>query len=148
MKCLFEFTGRIEGDRFIHRCVICGRELRDRKNVTAIKAVCRASPPADRPPPDYGPGTEFMRLTNELGLRAKGGCGCNSLKDQMNRLGVEGCRREKGRLLAALGANAEKFSWLDKLRAGAAAIAGGLPLTLEGLLDEAIRRADLTVPTP
>jgi len=94
-----------------------------------------------------GPGTELHNMLDKLGFRLDPkdlSCGCKSMIDKMNRWGAEGCKKENNRkeILEHLNKQKHLTPLGGKLKAGALAIKHGLPLTVEGLLDEAIKKAD------
>jgi hypothetical protein len=95
-----------------------------------------------------GPGTEFKSLIDSLKIPEPEGCDCEALRLEMDTLGVEGCKRERERLLAAIRQNAGKVSWLAKVTAIGPAVLSGLaftvnPLEVTGsLFDEAVRQAE------
>jgi len=93
--------------------------------------------------PTGGPGTELKGLLAELGIKSRGGCGCNNQAAAMDVLGVEGVRvnREKFRKVLEDGYHAS--TWWECAKASAVAVKLGLPKTLDGLLDEALRRAEI-----
>jgi hypothetical protein len=105
---------------------------------------------ATPPPLNYGPGTELKKLLADLGLNEQGGCGCAVRANQMDNWGVDGCREHREEILGWLREQQEKVGWATKLKAGALAVKTGLAFSLNpfdpapGLLDEAIRRADLS----
>ena len=94
-----------------------------------------------------GVGDHLKGVTAELGLTMKEGCNCKALAAEMNRLGPEGCRRDRARLVEALKKNAQKYTWGDVVKAAAKALTTGLAWRIDltdpygALLDEAIRRA-------
>lgn len=106
-------------------------------------ASLRHTPPI----PQHGPGTELKHLLAELKITEKIGCGCNALIVEMNALGVEGCRlpENRDRILAAMRGKLPEWGLVEKLRAGILAAWNGVPLSLEGLYDEAVRRAEARV---
>ena len=87
------------------------------------------------------PGTELKALIASLGVEPAG-CGCDGFAAKMDRWGVEGCRHRMAEIAERLRGQAERLGWREKLKAGALALANGLPLTIEGLVEEAIRRAE------
>ena len=103
-----------------------------------------------RSPRAKGVGDHQKDAIAELGIHPKHGCGCDSLASEMNRLGPDGCRRDRARLVEKLKLNAQQYSWGDVARAAVNAVKTGLawkinPLDPYGsLLDEAIRRAENT----
>ena len=105
-------------------------------------------------PPGFGPGTEMFHLLESIGVTERPGCSCKAVALQMDYWGVEGCRLPDRYewILQNVKANAEKWTWAEKLRiaASAATTSAGWklawkinPLKLEeSLIDEAIRRAE------
>jgi hypothetical protein len=57
----------------------------------------------------------------------------------MNACGPSGCREHRAEIIRHLESQKDA-SLAEKLRAGALAMANGLPLTIGGLVDEAIKR--------
>jgi hypothetical protein len=92
-------------------------------------------------PPPHGPGTELKRMLQELGIEPSKKCGCEAKAAEMNLLGVEGCQREREKILAWLREAYHEASILSKLTAGATALWQRKPKSLAGMLDEAIARA-------
>jgi hypothetical protein len=116
--------------------------------------ISRAAPyPANR---SKGVGDRMKEMTEELRLKMKEGCSCKALRNEMNRLGPKGCRRDRTRLVKALKKNAERYNWRDTLKAAVSAAGNAVssavhmrriwipnPLDPYGsLLDEAIRRTE------
>lgn len=92
-------------------------------------------------PPQHGHGTELHQLIAALGVQPDESCQCEQMRLRMNAWGPAGCRDHREEILAHLRAAYKKTDWPTVLKAGALAVAQGLPLTLEGLLDLAIERA-------
>lgn len=120
-------------------------ELHGQKAVTAQEG----QPVTIVAPIEEGPGAELRAVIQGLDLAAPAGCGgCNSLMQEMNRLGVEGCRREYDRLLKSMRKNAKRFGWVDWSIAAMAALRNGIATEvnwidpLPGLLNLAIQRAE------
>ena len=90
-----------------------------------------------------GPGTELRLLFGQLNLHGKDDCGCAGMAAEMDMLGAEGCRAKAAELADRLRQKAAEVGWKEKLSAGILAAWNGLPLTIEGLLEEAIRRAEV-----
>ena len=94
-----------------------------------------------------GVGDHMKDLTAELKIKPKKGCGCNALANEMNRLGPDGCRRDRARLVEKLKTNAKRYTWGDVATAAVNAVKTGLAWHINlldpygSLLDEAIRRA-------
>jgi hypothetical protein len=105
-------------------------------------------PKVEAKPRVKGVGDHMKDVTAELKLVMKQGCGCASLAAEMNRLGAEGCRRDRARLVPKLQENAKRYSWGDVAKAAFSAMTTGLVWRLDltdvygSLLDEAIRRAE------
>jgi hypothetical protein len=145
-----------------HRCAGCGFVVPLDEDELPYRCVCGApaitradwglSPSRERhaPPqvtPADGPGSEFKRLLKSLGVKYT--CGwCVATMAEMNRLGADGCRRERGRLVAEIRARGEQASVLVKVVAAVrlAATRPGLALRIDptdpypGLFDEAVGR--------
>ena len=60
----------------------------------------------------------------------------------MDREGVCGCREKRAYFLEKLDTNAALYNWYEKIIPGVTAGWEGKPLTLAGLFDEAVRRAE------
>jgi hypothetical protein len=96
-----------------------------------------------------GPGSVLHTLFASLAINQRLDCDCESLLREMNRLGVDGCRRERPRLVAALKANAKKYSWVDTMRAARHVATSELALRIDvrdpigWLFDEAVHLAEL-----
>ena len=80
-------------------------------------------------------------------LKAKPGCHCKIRSRKMDRLGVKWCRDNRATILAWLQEGYDHASWLEKVKAGALAVRHWAPMTLGGILDEAIARAEAKCPT-
>lgn len=138
--------------KICYRCKHCPRKVRLQPSIdpSTVKAKCNSKvQPYTEPPPPDSVGTEFMLLTQELGLRDKAGCNCAALRVEMNKLGIDGCKQHRDRLIGELRANAEKYGIGEKAIAAARAVTSGLAARinwidpLPGLFDEAIRRAQV-----
>jgi hypothetical protein len=106
---------------------------------------------------DSGPGTELQKILKLLGINPKISCGCESLKNKMNRWGVEGCQEAANFewIISQMVANAAEYSWYEKVQAAMAAAVSTIairinPLDVYGsLIREAIRRSEAaSVATP
>lgn len=66
-----------------------------------------------------GPGTELEKILKLFGINPKIGCGCKSIKNKMNRWGVDGCRVPENHawIVERLTANAQKYSWRETITA-------------------------------
>lgn len=94
-----------------------------------------------------GPGTELKKILESLGVTPTANCACNQRAEEMNNLGVEGCRAKRDEIAGWLREGSSAWGWREKLAAAASAVAQGLAFRLNvldpypGLVDEAIRRA-------
>src|SRR5262245_34204053 len=75
-----------------------------------------------------GPGTELRKLLTELAIRPKPGCACAAMEREMNRLGPDGCQRERETLAKRLKQKAAAFGLGDWAAAAARAATSGLAL--------------------
>lgn len=144
MNCETVVIGEEDG-KHVHRCRRCGTRYLSRYNEPRMfKATCRVHPQPQSP--NAGPGTELTALFAALGITEREGCNCKGIAAEMDREGVAGCRRKRDYFLAQLNENARLYSWWDKLKAGSLAVLSGAPLTLGGLFDEAVARAEQKQP--
>lgn len=96
----------------------------------------------------YGVGEAFFEITESLGIKTPIDCLCRHVRNRMNSLGPDGCRRERPQLLVSLRENAKRIRLSQKLRAIPLSIWTGLvwkvnPLDpLPGMFDEAVRMAE------
>jgi hypothetical protein len=91
-------------------------------------------------------------LLKELDIPTKvEGCGsCHKMARQMNAWGVEGCRKQEhfDYLVGHFRTHIKDYSWMERLKAAAMAVATGLAFKLDwlnpipSLISEAIRRAE------
>jgi hypothetical protein len=99
--------------------------------------------------PGYGPGTELKKILAELGIMEKPDCPCRRRANDMDILGVQGCKDNREMIVGWLREGESRWGWKDKLAAAAKAVQSGLAFKLNpfdpfpGLVDEAIRRAEL-----
>jgi hypothetical protein len=119
-------TNHVPNDRIFHNCPAKPGE---------------PLPPPEPPAPTHGPGTELHNLIAELGITPTASCGCEAMRQQMNRWGVEGCRENRAEIMAHLQKAYDEASLIEKATALANAAAKRLPKSLERLLDEALRRS-------
>lgn len=87
-------------------------------------------------------GDALTKLIAEYGLAAKSSCSCKSWAGKMNEWGVAGCREHRAEIVAHLGEAYHAATWWDTFRAAGSAVYHSLPLTLGGMVDEAIRRTE------
>ena len=125
---------------------VCGTRYESSNDMKAGRASSHK--PAPISVPDYGPGTELKAIFTTLGQTESLGCACEALAKQMNVWGVEGCRKNRPRIIKQIRETAEKKSWGDTLWASAAAVKSGLALQINpldrfgSLVDLAIQRAE------
>jgi hypothetical protein len=95
-----------------------------------------------------GPGTELKLMNAELGIKPAENCSCNRLAAEMDWLGVEGCRKNRQKIVEGLKENSTKYKWTDFLMAGLLSATCSFatkikPFDVYGsLVDEAIKRAE------
>jgi hypothetical protein len=148
MDCVLRLTGKC--DKGLHRfeCGVCNRPYCSRHDdATFIHRPCgsAAASRATFVTPNHGPGTELHSMLQTLGFKIGGpGCGngCQAWIDRMNHWGVDGCREHRDEIIDHLERQKDNAALSAKLKAGALALAAGLPLTIGGLVDEAINRAN------
>lgn len=109
--------------------------------------VATASKPfkIDRPKqasPQHLVGDELTRLIAEYGIKPVKSCGCDSWKQKLNEWGVEGCMSNRQAIIDHLNTAYHAATLWDTFRAAGNAVMKDLPLTLGGMVDEAIRRAE------
>jgi glycosyltransferase involved in cell wall biosynthesis len=94
------------------------------------------------PPIAAGPGTELTAIFTELGITPKASCKCKAKAAQMDAWGIAGCREHRAEIMEWMREAYDTATWSEKATAAWNAMRKGLPLTLEGLLDLAIERAE------
>ena len=77
-----------------------------------------------------------------LSLKPKAGCACERYAKHMDLWGPTECRRRQRIIVDHLRDNAKRYGFHEWLKAGLFALWNRLPLTLEGLVEEAISRAE------
>ena len=87
-------------------------------------------------------GDALTALLREYGLASKSSCSCKSWAGKMNEWGVAGCREHRAEIVAHLGEAYHAATWWDTFTAAGSAVYHSLPLTLGGMVDEAIRRTE------
>lgn len=133
-----------------YKCPTCGLEVTLQHNRPRVFCACGGVVSNDRFPvaEEHGVGDCLYEITQELGVEAKEGCSCKSLRRKLNELGVQGCEMQREWIVQQLEANAAKWSWLEVLQIAASNVANPLALAIafrgniyHALLDEAIERA-------
>jgi hypothetical protein len=101
-----------------------------------------------------GPGTELASMLSEVGINPPAHCPCHETIQEMDELGVEGCKANRQRFIDRIEANAHKWGWgkvrtLHKVASvGVRSMINGLAWRVNwldpfpGLVDEAIARAE------
>lgn len=98
--------------------------------------------------PGKGPGTELKKILESLGITPDPTCDCRRRANDMDIMGVEGCRDNREMIIGWLREGQDRWGWKDKFPAIGKAIWSGLAFKLNpldpfpGLVDEAIRRAE------
>ena len=87
-------------------------------------------------------GDVMTSLLKEYGLAAKSTCSCKSWAGKLNEWGVAGCREHRAEIIAHLNEAYHAATWWDTFKAAGSAVYHSLPLTLGGMVDEAIRRTE------
>ena len=107
-----------------------------------LKSDERATPVVNADCRNGCPGTELKLLLESLGIKAKSTCQCNARVAQMNRLGVQAIRNDKSTWIGYMTEAYHLSSWLEIAMAATLAVVYRYPKSIEGLLDEALRRAE------
>src|SRR5688500_11953162 len=98
-------------------CQACGKVIRKipaSARGKSIRCACGGTfgigraPRNHAKPLPHGPGTELRKIFESLGIDKLPGCDCAALEREMNALGVEGCKRERERIIKKLEAHAAK----------------------------------------
>ena len=120
-----------------------------RAEFVAVMGQAAGSQPTQRPtatpaqkPHEWtgGPGTEFHKLADRLGIPA---CQrCNALAKKMDTNGVQWCKDHRAEILTEIEERAAKLSWTKWIAAGVVALKDSLPKTPAGMLDYAIELAE------
>ena len=136
-----ELEPRDESGKRRTQCLDCGAILPpNRWRLEQIRCNCSRSIAI------CGVGTELHKLLESLGVKPTASCQCAAKRAEWDRNGVAWAREHKAEIVAHVQEAYDAASVLDKLRAGANAMTQGLPMTIEGLVEEAIRRAELASP--
>lgn len=102
-------------------CEICGYTRKLHASGVAPKMNC---PRANEVLPL--PGSELHAMLATLGISPTVECGCEDRMAQMDAWGVDGCREHFEEIIGWLRENSGKYSWTEKLKAGALAATSGL----------------------
>jgi hypothetical protein len=132
------------GNRRVY-CINCGYVTRTSMawEFSKIYRACPGAPIEQRSPAtNEGPGTELNKIFDSLGIKPKESCQCKTRMAEMNCRGVQGCIDTRDEILGWLREAYDESSLSERAIAGMKAVALGLPLTLAGLLDLAIARAE------
>lgn len=125
-----------DGKRWVE-CDTCDYKLHTTLPPERVHHMCKGKKKRG-----HGPGTHLAIMLGQMGIKSEGSCGCFEKQVQMDYLGSMGCRKERAKFLEHLKTAYKKADIPTKATALKLAIREGLPLTLGGLLDEAIRRAE------
>lgn len=102
-----------------------------------------------KPPIGQGTGTELLMMLKTMGAQD---CErCENYARWMNAIGPDACEHKRNEIIGHLEDERRQLGWLDQLFMGGKAALHGLPLTVGGLVDEAIKRArakGVTAPMP
>lgn len=144
MLCDFQTTPTEAG--FLQECAACGHS-----EVTVTENFyreCGTDNTASAGNFGAGPGTEITAMFKALGAEPKPGCLCAVRADQMDRLGIDGCREHRAEVLGWLREAYDVTGWAERFKAARLALTTGLAFKIDwrdplsSLLDEAIRRAE------
>jgi FkbM family methyltransferase len=127
LLCRKHYRSKYSNPRLVH--VVCAPKLKRRKQVEATA-------------PDWGPGTELHELFEALGIKPKASCACEARRRQMDLWGIEGCQLNRQSILDWLKESYAESTWGEAIAAGFWSVLQGTPKSLEGLFDEALRRAE------
>lgn len=100
-------------------------------------------------PKGFGPGTELKMILSSLGINPGSSCDCNGKAEQMDRWGVEGCRKNKDMIVQWMKDGQSRWGWRDKVSAATKAITSGLAFKFNpldpfpGIIEHAIHRAEI-----
>jgi len=94
-----------------------------------------------------GPGTHLKIMIYQLGAYRPDGCNCPEWVTKMNAWGPAGCREHLREIIEHLQEARSKIDWDKLFEMLKKALALGLPVTIKGLIREAIRRAELPHPS-
>jgi hypothetical protein len=112
-----------------------------REPVLPAAAPRAAAAPQTGAPAPRGPGAELESMYhNEVGLPP---CAeCAALARKMDAWGPAGCRERLDEIVADINTRAKLVGLIDKARIAGRLFKAGLPLTVRGQVEEAIRRAE------
>lgn len=102
----------------------------------------KEKPPEAAPAPQFGPGAELKAILNQMGAMKYDGCQCPAWVSKMNRWGVAGCKEHFDEIVAHLADERSKVEWRRLISMGRLAVIYGLPVTIRGLVKQAIARAE------
>ena len=92
------------------------------------------------------PGTELKDLLSSIGIESFYECNCNQWVVEMDRWGIEGCLRNRKKIIRQLRRGVKKRGWWDLIQTGKLAIKESWFKILDpigSIVDEAIRRAEV-----
>jgi len=87
-------------------------------------------------------GDALTALLREYGIKPVKSCGCDSWKQKLNEWGIDGCMSNRQAIIDHLSDAYHSSTWWQTLTAAGNAVYHSLPLTLGGMVDEAIRRTE------
>jgi hypothetical protein len=112
----------------------------------AIEVPASSKPFNLDPPKQLAPtqlvGDALTALLREYGIKPVKSCGCDSWKQKLNEWGVAGCVTNRQAIIDHLSDAYHSSTWWDTFKAAGSAVYHSLPLTLGGIVDEAIRRTE------
>lgn len=125
----------------VDHCVATDQEKAwvDSKTLSCESCPLYVGPSDPNPIPREPVGDRLKDIFADAGIEMPPGCSCEAWRHKMNAWGTEGCERNRAKIVEYLTAVSEKakVSLWDKVKIVWATKA----TTVDGLLDEAIRRA-------
>jgi hypothetical protein len=100
--------------------------------VIGIRPEDQPAAPLQPWPIGYGPGTELKAILESIGVSATTGCDCGPKAEQMDRWGIEGCKRRENfeTIVNWMRDGQDRWRWTDKMKAAAKAAQTGLALQI------------------
>ena len=111
------------------------------RSVLATGVAANIDPPKQLAPTQLV-GDALTALIREYGIKPVKSCGCDSWKNKLNEWGMDGCVKNRQAIIDHLSDAYHAATWWQTLTAAGNAAYKSLPLTLGGMVDEAIRRAE------
>ena len=145
--CVLKLTGERRNGKYVYRCSRCNSEYLSRRNDSQMKAACKAAADESQPlllspPPAYGVGSVLKEIFSELGIEPKASCGCNAKAAYLDRMKIQWCKEHLAEIIAWMEEAYDSSTLVEWMTAGVQALWQRKPVTLAGILDLAIERAE------